>query len=96
LFHASINGADRLQWSVVYVRDVTEHRTTDANRAALSEWFAEGPTWDGEPYPPGTTWLSPEWYHDDAPSPVKRRWLTRFAELGFVPTGGAPSTQLDR
>jgi hypothetical protein len=98
LFHASVNGGDRLQWSVVYVRDVTEHRTTDVNRVALGEWFEEGPTWDGDSYPAGTTWLSPEWYHDDDPSPVKRRWLTRFAQLGVVPTAGTarPHDQRDR
>jgi hypothetical protein len=91
LYHASSGGADRLQWSVVYVRDVTEHRTSDANRAAIVEWFEEGPTWDGSPYPVGTTWLSPEWYHDNAPSPVKGRWLQRFAELGVVPTADRPN-----
>ena len=86
LFHATTGGTDRLQWSVVYVRDTTELGTTEANRAALPEWFAEGPTWDGDTYPAGTTWLSPSWYHDDSPSPVKRRWQRRFGELGIVPT----------
>ena len=90
LFHASTGGRDRLQWSVVYVRDVTEHGTTDANRAGLAGWFDEGPTWDGNPYPPGTTWLSPGWYHDPAPSPVKRRWLQRFDDLGIKPTASDP------
>ncbi|HUP75806.1 MAG TPA: hypothetical protein VM282_22415 [Acidimicrobiales bacterium] len=86
-------------WSVVYVRDITEHHTTDANRQALSGWFDEGPTWDGSPYPSGTTWLSPDWYttwlspdwyHDPAPSPVKRRWLRRFDDLGVKPTVSDP------
>lgn len=91
LYHASTGGRDRLQWSVVYVRDVTEHDTTDANREALNAWFAEGPTWDGSVYPAGTTWLSSEWFHDDAPSPVKRRWLKRFGELGVEPTVVVPN-----
>ena len=66
--------------------DVIEHGTTDANRGGLAGWFEEGPTWDGSPYPPGTTWLSPGWYHDPSPSPVKRRWLQRFDDLGVKPT----------
>jgi hypothetical protein len=89
LYHATTGGRDRLQWSVVYVRDTTEHGTTEANRAALPEWFAEGPTWDRDAYPAGTTWLSPDWYHDESASQAKRRWLRRFGELGVVPTAPA-------
>ena len=83
LYHASLGGRDRLQWSAVYVR---EPETDDA-RAELDDLAAEWPTWDGEPFPAGTTWLDPAWIGGPDPSPLKQRWLRRYRELGAITDG---------
>jgi hypothetical protein len=80
LFHASTGGRDRLQWSAVFVREPD----SDERRQWLDDLIAEGPTWDGDPFPPSTTWLDPTWVDAPKPSSIKQRWLRRYRELGAI------------
>jgi hypothetical protein len=80
LYHASLGGSDRLQWSAVYAREPE----TDEARAALDDLAAEWPTWGSDPFPAGTTGLDPAWIAAPDPSPLKRRWLRRYRELGAI------------
>jgi hypothetical protein len=80
LFHASVGGRDRLQWSAVFVREPD----TDERRRWLEDLIAEGPAWDGDPFPAGTTWLDPAWVAAPNASPLKQRWLRRYRELGAI------------
>lgn len=81
-FHANPGGRDRRQWTVTYLRDPAGPEDEERVRAAL----AEGPGYEGNPFPPGYAWLDPAWVDDPAPSKLKRRWVARLRELGAIPT----------
>ncbi|MFD6693687.1 phytanoyl-CoA dioxygenase family protein [Micromonospora aurantiaca (nom. illeg.)] len=61
LWHASLGGRDRTQWSVSYVAEPTNDQERDAVRAYLMSFMEAGHEYNDENYP----YFDPDWATDD-------------------------------
>ncbi|HEX6344826.1 phytanoyl-CoA dioxygenase family protein [Umezawaea sp.] len=72
LWHASLSGRDRLQWSASYAAVPRDDRETAAVRDYVVSFLGAGHEYDTEHYP----YFDPDWSRPDAPSYA--RALTRI------------------
>jgi hypothetical protein len=72
LWHASLFGRDRLQWSVSYVRHPNTEAERDSARSYILSYLSDGHVYDSEAYP----YLDPAWETDDGPFAATLRALS--------------------
>lgn len=80
LWHASLGGRDRTQWSVSYVANPVNEAERDAARSYILSFFAAGHRYNADDYP----YFDPDWARD-----ASEPFATGLQAIDFANSAGA-------